>query len=420
MSLNNVSALKCVICGKEYSSDQIDYVCPDHGNEGMLDVQYDYDFIGKGISRESLKSSRDPSIWRYRPMLPIKEESSVPPVQIGWTPLYDSKIIAEELGLKKIWIKDDGRQPTASLKDRASVMAIIKGREKGAKIITTASTGNAAAALSGLCASIQQPNVIFVPKSAPEAKIAQLLVFGSTVILVEGTYDNAFDLCMEAVEEYGWYNRNSAVNPYMTEGKKTVAYEICEQLNWKIPDRLFVSVGDGSIIGGLHKGLKDLKAMGWIDGIPKLMGVQATGSSYLYQAWKNDEDVLNKPAVKVDTIADSICSGLPRDRLKAMAAVKETDGAYICVSDDEILKAVISLARKCGVFAEPAGAAAYAGLVNAVKDGILSPDESVVVLNTGNGLKDISSAMKAVKGAGTEPHSTKPDLSSLKEIVSRL
>ncbi|MBU3916580.1 pyridoxal-phosphate dependent enzyme, partial [bacterium] len=332
MNLNNVSALKCVICGKEYSVDQVDYVCPNHGNEGILDVQYDYDFISNNISKESLRDSRDTSIWRYRPLLPIRDDSSVPPVQIGWTPLYESKNLAAEVELKKIWIKDDGRQPTASLKDRASVIAIIKAQEKGARIITTASTGNAAAALSGLCASIQYPNVIFVPKSAPEAKIAQLLVFGSTVILVEGTYDDAFDLCMEAVEEYGWYNRNTGINPYMTEGKKTVAFEICEQLDWKIPDRLFVSVGDGSIIGGIHKGLKDLKAMGWIEEIPKLMGVQASGSNYLYQAWKNNEDVLKKPAIKVDTIADSICSGLPRDRLKAMAAVKETAGAYICVS----------------------------------------------------------------------------------------
>ena len=188
--------------------------------------------------------------------------------------------LASELGLKTVWVKDDGLQPTASFKDRASAVAVVKAMEKGAGIITTASTGNAAAALSGLCASVGQSNVIFVPETAPQAKIAQLLVFGSRVILVKGSYDDAFELCLKAAKNYGWYNRNSGYNPYMTEGKKTAAYEICEQLDWNAPDRIFVSVGDGCIIGGLHKGLKDLLALGWIDKMPKLMGVQAAGSSY--------------------------------------------------------------------------------------------------------------------------------------------
>jgi threonine synthase len=271
--------------------------------------------------------------------------------------------------------------------------------------------------LSGLCASVEQPNVIFVPESAPPAKIAQLLVFNSTVMLVQGTYDDAFELCLEAAAEYGWYNRNTAYNPYMTEGKKTASFEICEQLNWKTPDRIFVSVGDGCIIGGLHKGLKDLLALGWIDKMPKLMGIQAVGSSYMYQAWVNDEDVLTKPPVDAATVADSISAGLPRDRLKAMAAVKETDGAYISVTDDEILAAIPALARLSAVFGEPAGAAAYAGLVKAVQENLISSDEKVVVLNTGNGLKDIASAMKSVEMAGTKPYRVSPDLNDLKRVM---
>jgi threonine synthase len=337
---------------------------------------------------------------------------------VGWTPLYPAPRLASKLGLKTVWVKDDGLQPTASFKDRASAIAVVKAMEKGARVITTASTGNAAAALSGLCASVGQPNVIFVPETAPQAKIAQLLVFGSRVILVKGTYDDAFELCLKAAKTYGWYNRNSGYNPYMTEGKKTAAYEICEQLEWNAPDRIFVSVGDGCIIGGLHKGFKDLLALGWIDRMPILMGVQATGSSFMYAAWKNGEDILTKAPVSAQTVADSISAGLPSDRIKALAAVTETGGAYICLSDDEILAAIPGLARSTGVFAEPAGAAAYAGLVKAVDTRLVSADEKIVVLNTGNGLKDVAGAMQAVDLVGTTPFRVMPDLEALERVVA--
>jgi len=418
--MDHLLHLKCLICGKSYSPDEIDYVCPDHGHEGILDAQYDYDLIASRISRGDLLRSTDFTIWRYKPLLPVKPDAAVPPLTVGWTPLYRVDRLAGELGLKHLWVKDDGRLPTASFKDRASAIAVVKGQERGARIITTASTGNAAAALSGLCASVKQPNVIFVPENAPQAKIAQLLTFGSTVMLVRGTYDDAFELCLQAAREYAWYNRNTGYNPYMSEGKKTVSYEICEQLRWQAPDRIFVSVGDGCIIGGIHKGLKDLLAMGWIDRMPKLMGVQAEGSAYLYQAWQRGEDVLTKPPIVARTLADSISAGLPRDRLKAMAAVKETNGAYLTVSDDEILTAIPALARGCGVFAEPAGAASYAGLVKAIKEGLVSSDEHIVVINTGNGLKDVTSAMKAVEQVGTRPYNVEPNLDDLKRVLAEI
>lgn len=416
--MEHVVGLKCVICGKQYGVDEIDYVCPDHGDEGIVDVQYDYDLIGRRLSKGDLLHSTNYTIWRYKPLLPVKPDSPVPPLTVGWTPLYTAPRLAVDLGLKHVWIKDDGRLPTASFKDRASAIAVVKGREKGAEIITTASTGNAAAALSGLCASMKQANVIFVPQTAPQAKIAQLLVFGSRVALVKGTYDDAFELCLKAAKEYGWYNRNTGYNPYMSEGKKTASLEICEQLGWNAPDRIFVSVGDGCIIGGLHKGLKDLVALGWIDKMPKIMGVQAQGSSYLYQAWKNNEDVLTKPPIDAHTVADSISAGLPRDRIKAMAAVKETGGAYISVTDQEILAAIPAMARGSGVFGEPAGATAYAGLVKAANEGLVSADERIVVLNTGNGLKDVASAMKSVELVGTKPYTIEPSMDALKELVA--
>lgn len=416
--MDHVLSLKCVICNKEYPADSVAYVCPDHGDEGILDVRYDYELIKRRLSREQLCASSDFSIWRYRPMLPIRPESAVPPLSVGWTPLYHTPRLAAELGLKQLWIKDEGRQPTASFKDRASAIAVVKARETGARVITTASTGNAAAALSGLCASVGQANVIFVPESAPQAKIAQLLAFGATVLLVKGSYDDAFELCLQAAKEYGWYNRNTGYNPYMSEGKKTASYEICEQLGWQAPDAIFVSVGDGCIIGGLHKGLKDLLALGWIERMPRLIGVQAEGSNFLTEAWERGEDVLTKAPIKADTVADSISAGLPRDRIKALAAVKETAGTYLTVSDGEILAAIPTLARGCGVFAEPAAAAAYAGLAKAVTLGMVKAEERVVVLSTGSGLKDVASAMKAVQAAGTTPFKVAPDLNDLKRIVN--
>jgi threonine synthase len=415
--LKNFRSLKCLICGRHYRPDEVDYVCPDHGDEGILDVQYDYNFIERQISKEALRHSVDFTIWRYKFLLPVDADAHVPPLSVGWTPLYHTPVLASPLGLKNVWIKDDGRQPTASFKDRASAVAVVKAAEKPAKFITTASTGNAAAALSGLCASVGQPNVIFVPRNAPQAKIAQLLVFGSRVILVDGNYDDAFELCLQASKHYGWYNRSTGYNPYMCEGKKTAAYEICEQLGWHAPDRIFVSVGDGCIIGGLHKGLRDLMAMGWINRMPKLMGVQAAGSSYLYQAWKFNEDIFTKPPVDARTVADSISAGMPRDRIKALNAVNQTGGAFLAVSDNDILRAIPELARDAGVFAEPAGAAAYAGLVAAVDRQMVSGDENIVVLNTGSGLKDVSGAMQALDLVQTKPVQIEPDFAALERVV---
>ncbi len=415
-----VSHATCLICNRTFEKGQFDYVCPDHGNEGILDIAYDYDAIKKDFTKDSLSANKDQSIWRYKKLLPVKEDSSVPNIPVGNTPLLRLDALAAGLGVRRLYLKDDGRLPTASFKDRASAIALVKAGEVCARVVTTASTGNAAAALSGLCASMGQANVIFVPATAPQAKIAQLLMFGSKVILVDGTYDDAFDLCLKAADEYGWYNRNTGYNPYMSEGKKTCAFEICEQLEWKAPDVIFVSVGDGCIIGGIHKGLKDLFRIGWIDRIPRLIGVQAEGSSYLYQAWKNNEDIVTKPGIEARTIADSISAGLPRDRIKALDAVNATKGAFIIVSDEEIIRAIPDLAKKTGVFAEPAGAATWAGVKKAAKKGMIGSDESVAIINTGSGLKDIKSAMKAVELTDMKYFTVSPSMREFRKIASNL
>jgi threonine synthase len=415
--MTNVVGLTCVICGTTYPADFAGYVCPHHGNEGILDVTYDYTAIRETFAKESLVGNPDRTMWRYRPLLPIEDDAAVPPLTVGGTPLYDAPALAEAVGVAQLWVKDEGREPTASLKDRASAMAVVKAQEGGADVVTTASTGNAAAALSGISASVGLKNVIFVPASAPEAKIAQLLAYGSTVALVTGSYGDAFELCMQASAEYGWYNRNTGYNPFMTAGKKTAGLEILEDLGWQAPDAVFVSVGDGSIIGGVHKAMKDAVALGWIDRMPRIFGIQSAGSDYLVQAFESGEDVLTKAPIVADTVADSISADLPRDRIKAMAAVTETGGVYLRVSDDEILAAIPSLARGSGVFAEPAGAAPYAGLVAAVDRGLVGPSDRVVVLATGSGLKDVASAMRAVAAVGTEPMRVEPNLEALKAAL---
>jgi len=426
--MNQVTGLKCTICGKVYGVDEVDYVCPEHGDDGILDVLYDYDVVAERTDPHTLSGVGSGGMWRYMPLLPVDADLAGRVSRgnavstVGGTPFYPAVRLAEDLGLEHLWIKDDSRQPTGSLKDRASAVAVVKTREKGYDMVTTASTGNAAAALSGLCAAIDQPNVIFVPRSAPEAKIAQLLAFGSTVLLVDGTYDQAFELCLEVAREYDWYNRNTAYNPYMSEGKKTVIYEICEQLSrlegvsngWVAPDVVFVSVGDGCIIGAVHKGLRDLMALGWIDKMPRIIGVQAEGSSPLVDAWERGLDPLEMVPVDAHSVADSIVAGLPRDRIKALRAVRETGGAYLSVSDAEILSAIPALAQGCGVFAEPAAAAAYAGLVKAVREDRIDSDDRVVVLSTGTGLKDIKSVMASVE---EEPPIVEPTLAEAKAAL---
>lgn len=412
--IRSVLGLRCLLCGRRYQTDEVDYVCPRHCGAATLSVVYDYRYLAGLVSPDRLASDPDRSIWRYRSLLPVHPDADPPPLQVGGTPLLRGRVLEKELGVR-LWVKDEGRQPTASLKDRASALAVLKARERGAGIITAASTGNAGAALAALSAAAGIPSVIFVPATAPQPKVAQLLSFGATVLLVRGSYHQAFDLCLWASGEFGWYNRNTGYNPYMTEGKKTVSYEIWEQLGYRVPDVVVVSVGDGCIIGGVHKGFEDLRQLGWTDRVPRLIGAQAAGSAYLAQAWRDTEDLTTKPPIRAETVADSISADLPRDRFKAMAAVTETGGAFVEVSDAQILNAIVTLGQRLGVFAEPAAAAALAGLAEARRQGLTEEGERVVVISTGNGLKDIDSAMRAVDESGEGPLLVDPEIEALAE-----
>jgi threonine synthase len=391
----NPTLLKCITCEKEYQPTEIDYTCPDCGPLlGTLQVLYDYDAIKKELTHNYLSSNRSFNHWRYLPLLPIDNPNFIQQLSVGWTPIYLNSEIAQELGAKSVWIKDDGRNPTGSLKDRASSVGVVKALEKGAKTVTAASTGNAASSWSAFTALAGLRTVIFVPKNAPRAKIVQLLVYGATVLQVNANYDEAFDLCCKAAEKWGWYNRSTAINPYLGEGKKTTALEICEQLNWQVPDFVFVSVGDGCIFQGMWKGFKEFYHLGLIEKLPKLIGVQAEGSAPLVKAFQTGAN--SAEPLQPNTIADSISVGIPRDQVKALKAVRESEGGFIAVSDHQILDAISNLAKKTGVLAEPAGAAGMAGLYKFAQQGKISSQQTAVVMVTGNGLKDIDGVMKAV------------------------
>jgi threonine synthase len=399
--VKQVVCLRCMICGSEYNPREVPYTCPSCGPEGILDVIYDYGQIARRMTKKTLAADGELSIWRYLDLLPVQREVQRSPLQVGWTPLYRARELGEELGCPHLYIKDDGRNPTASFKDRASAVAVAKALEGHHRVIACASTGNAASSLSGIAASVGLHSIIFVPQNAPQAKVAQLLIYGAQVFSIRGDYDQAFDLCLEATEKFGWYSRNTAYNPYLSEGKKTAALEICEQLGWRAPDSVFVSVGDGCVIGGLWKGFHDLLQLGFIEKMPRLVGVQAEGCQPVKRAWETGQPVQR---ALPRTIADSIAVGQPRDALKALRAVRESAGFMVAVDDEHIIEAMGSLARKTGVFGEPAGVAGFAGLLRALSQGQVQDDERVVVVVTGNGLKDVEGAMRAApKPVAIEP-----------------
>lgn len=415
---------KCSICGTEYLPGQVTYVCPKDG--GNLDVILDYESIRKKFQPEDITSRTEPSLWKYLPLLPVGEpEGDATPLHAsGGTPVFALPRLAEKLHLKHLWLKDESRNPTASFKDRASAVVVSRARELKSEVVVTASTGNAGAALAGMAAAVGQKAVIFAPKTAPQAKVAQLLIFGAKVILVDGTYDDAFDLTVKASNEFGWYCRNTGYNPFTVEGKKTAAFEIWEwwleaHRDWHKKDSpldnhppltIFVSVGDGNIISGIHKGFKDLLALGWIPNMPRIIGVQAEGSASIANAFRANSETIVPVSAK--TIADSISVDLPRDGVRAVRAAMQTDGTYITVTDDEIIHAIAELGRM-GVFAEPAGATAYAGVVKATSLGVVGSDHPILVMNTGSGLKDVRAAMQAVQSAPI----IEPTLEAVKKIL---
>jgi threonine synthase len=410
-----MTELVCIVCGRAYPPGDLQ-TCRTCGPQGILDVRYDYDAARATLTADALRT-RTADHWRYREILPIRPDAKTPPLTIGWTPVHEAPRLAAHAGVARLFVKDDGRNPTASFKDRASAVGVMKALEFGYDTIACASTGNAASSLAGLAASVGLRAMIFVPARAPEPKITQLLVFGATVFRVKGTYEDAFDLCRAACERFRWYNRNSGTNPFLVEGKKTAGLEIAEQFasggllpDGALPDWVAVSVGDGCTIGGIGKGLHEFKRLGLTASMPRLLGVQASGASPIVRAFEERADLVPSGA---ETVADSIAVGTPRNWRRALAWIRASRGSMVAVDDGEILDAMRTTARLAGVFGEPAGVAGIAGLRRAVSAGIVSREATVLAVVTGNGLKDIRTAGQA---AGA-PHDIRPDLDEVDAVT---
>jgi len=409
MSLKNFKGYTCVNCGAEYSIVKFRYICDKC--ESNLILELDFQKIKSKINRKKFNDCKEFSIWRYLDILPINERKNLIPLKIGWTPLYKCSAAEKKLGLKNLFFKDDGRNPSASFKDRAGAVALLNAIENRAMKITGASTGNAASSMACLSAAMGLSPIIFVPKTAPAAKIAQLLIFGAKVFAVDGSYDDAFDLCLKVTETFGWYNRNTGYNPFTREGKKTCAFEIVEQLNWQVPDKVVVPVGDGNIISGIWKGFKDFYNLGLIDRLPKLIAAQSEKSAAIANA-VNKKELVVKP-VKATTLADSISVDIPRDGVCAVKSVLESKGIAVTVSDQEILTAIKETAQLTGIFSEPAGATGFAAVKKLLRQKKLKSTEKIVIVVTGNGLKDIVNAQKTVG----EPIFIAPDLDEFKKQI---
>ncbi|MBS3937077.1 MAG: threonine synthase [Peptococcaceae bacterium] len=402
--MRHVKHLICLHCGRQQQA--LPSTCTCAACAGILEVVYDYDRVAEKVNREYFRDLREYSLWRYLPLLPVEPHTPRTPLRVGFTPIYEAPALAGILGLDTLLIKDEGQNPTGSLKDRAAAVGMAKAMEAGENAVACASTGNAASALAGNAAALGRRACIFVPQRAPRGKIAQLLVFGATVVSVQGSYLEAIELSRQAIKEYGWYNHNAAINPYLVEGKKTVSLEICEQLDWQVPDWVVFAVGDGCTIAGAWKGFVDAYSIGLIDRLPKMLGVQAAGSCPISNAFHSGEALL---PMEERTLADSIAVGAPLNPDKALRAVRDSGGTMATVSDEEILQAMSLLGRKAGVFGEPAGVAGLAGLRQALDQGRIGRQERVLLCVTGNGLKDVYSAGQAVG----EPLSVKPNLRDL-------
>lgn len=401
-----VKNYECTICHQVYPKDSDLLTCPSCGEKGILSINYDYDALRTVLTKDYFKNNDDYTMWRYLPMMSVRQTNLVDTLKIGWTPLYHSNRLHKIIGLDSLYIKDEGLNPTASLKDRASGVAVMKALEGNHDIISCSSTGNAASSLAGNAARMGLKTVIFVPKRAPLGKLSQLMIYGSNVISVDGDYKDTFNLSKMAIDHFGWYNRNAAINPHLIEGKKTVALEIAEQLDFKPTDWVVVTVGDGCTIGGVYKGFKELKCLGLITEIPKILGVQSSGCAPFYEAHVNNLPLAES---EENTIADSIAVGIPRNPLKAQRAVLESNGSWMTCSDEEILGAMKLLGKAEGIFGEPAAVAGLAGLINAISKGLIKQAESVTLIVTGNGLKDTANALKTVG----KPVLLKPNLSNI-------
>jgi len=410
-----IKTLRCLKCSKEYAPEKNLYVCKKCG--GKLEIVYDYDAIAKKVSKKVL-AGRKPGVWKYLELLPLADEKNIVTLDEGGTPLLEAKNLARKLGMKRLWLKDETRNPTASFKDRPMTVGVSKAREFGAKAVVVASSGNAAIAVAAYSAKAGIDCYAFVPAEAPAAKVAQLSIYGAHVIRAKakGKGDPCYKLMQMAWQRYGWVPLPScgAFNPYQPEGSKTMSYEIVEQLGWRAPDWVMVPTGAGTLLSGNAKGYFEFERLGLIKSAPCLVSVQAEGCAPLVKAFKENTQPYEIPTWEnPQTVAGGLVDPYPWDADTAVPAIKRSNGTAETVSDKEILSSEKLLAETEGIFAEPSGAAGLAGLIKLLKAGVIDRSDDVVVEITGGGLKDQKTAMQLVR----EPPTIEPELKQLDKLI---
>ena len=403
------SALKCRECGREYPLDPI-HVC--EFCFGPLEVAYDYEAMRKTVTREAIE--RGPlTLWRYRYLLPCDAEEAVD-IGAGFTPLFRAANLGEELGLPHLYIKNDCVNPTWSFKDRVVAVASTKAREFGFTTLACASTGNLANSVSAHAAKAGMDAIVFVPSDLESAKLVGSAVYGATLVAVDGSYDEVNRLCSELADKYGWAFVNINVRPYYSEGSKTLAYEVAEQLGWRVPDHCVVPLASGSLFTKIWKGFNELAKLWLVDSVQtRMSGAQAAGCSPIVTAWQ--AGTLNIRPVKPNTIAKSLAIGNPADGYYALRTMADSGGSAVAVSDDEVVEGIRLLAESEGVFAETAGGVVVAGLRRLIEAGRVGRDELVVAFITGSGLK----TQEAVSGRLREPLSIGATVGAFEQALAQ-
>ncbi|MDG6929110.1 MAG: threonine synthase [Nitrososphaerota archaeon] len=407
--MSSAASLRCRECGKEYPLS-LKYVCGDCF--GPVDVVYDYDSMG--LNRNSFVS-RPKSLWRYHEFLPVELSPESTELQAGYTPLVNSRRLAGELGLGRLYVKNDTVNPTGSFKDRPAALGVARAVQFGLKSVGCASTGNLAAATSAYAARSGVPCFVFVPYDIEPAKVSQAQAYGANILAVEGTYDDANRLAAQAGELYGIGVVNINLRPYYVEGSKTLAFEVAEQLGWEVPDHVIIPVGSGAMLHAICKGFEELRRVGLTDRVPRrVTAVEPAGCAPIAHAFqKGSADVM--PVEAPRTIAKSLAIGDPGDGAYVLKDIRKYGGEVEEVHDEQIVDAVYLLAKSEGIFAEPAGGVTIAALKKLVEDGRIDKDESVVCYVTGSGLK----TPDLLEGSLPRPTRVKPDARSLSQVIAR-
>ena len=406
--MSYVKALQCRECSKEYPKEAL-HVC--EYCFGPLEVSYDYEAIGKVLTREVIES-REPNMWRYKELLPLEGPPTVGE-QVGFTPLIRAKNLEKALGVEELYIKNDAVNfPTLSFKDRVVSVAMSKARELGFKVMACASTGNLANSVAANASACGMENYVFIPYDLERTKILGTLVYGSKVVGIKGTYDEVNRLCSEIAGRFGWAFVNINIRPYYAEGSKAFGYEIAEQLGWRLPKHIVVPMAGGSLITKIWKAFNEFHKLGLVDEIDtKVYGAQATGCAPIINAVKEGSDLITP--VRPDTIAKSLAIGNPADGFYSIKTMRESGGYGEDVSDGEIISAMKLLAETEGVFAETAGGVTLGSTIKLIESGRIPRDESIVVSITGNGLK----TQECLEGNLVEPSVIEASLADFERLI---